>query len=58
MARSSAKTKYKAIVNGAVELIWIQSLVDELSIILLGSPTLWCNDIGGTYVAANPIFHA
>jgi hypothetical protein len=40
-----------------LEFIWIQVLLRELGITQTRPPSLWCNNIGATYLAANPIFH-
>ena len=57
VARSITEAKYKAVVNASSELIWINSLLRELSI-SLPAPILWCDNIGATYLSANPMFHA
>jgi hypothetical protein len=57
VSRSSTESKYKAIADATAELIWIQVLLWELGIPQLRSPTLWCDNLGGTYLSANPIFH-
>ena len=36
---------------------WSQVLLRELGISLSQSPSLWCDNIGATYLTANPIFH-
>jgi hypothetical protein len=57
VSRSSTETEYKAVADATAELIWIQVLLRELGIDQSRSPTLWCDNIGATYLAANPIFH-
>ena len=37
--------------------MWITSLFRELRIIS-SPPTLWCDNIGATYLSTNPVFHA
>ena len=37
--------------------MWINSLFQELQIIS-SPPTLWCDNIGATYLSANQVFHA
>lgn len=57
VARSSTELEYKAIVNASSELMWITSLLREL-LIHPPTPTLWCDNIGATYLSTNPVFHA
>jgi hypothetical protein len=49
--------EYKAIVNAAVEIVWIQSLLCELGIPQSHATVLWCDNLDATYLSANPVFH-
>jgi hypothetical protein len=54
----SRSSEYKSIANATAELLWIQSLLRDLGVQLTSPPKLLCDNIGATYLAANPIFHA
>jgi hypothetical protein len=58
VSRSSTEFEYKAIANTAAELTWIQTLLHELGVISPEPPILYCDNIGATYLASNPIYHA
>ncbi|KAL5727461.1 hypothetical protein ACHQM5_000656 [Ranunculus cassubicifolius] len=57
VSRSSTEAEYRSLATATTELIWIQSLIIELGL-SLPTPTLWCDNLGATYLTANPIFHA
>lgn len=44
--------------NAMVEVIWLQSLLLELGMFQSRPPVLWCDNLGATYLSANPVFHA
>ena len=58
VSRSSTEAEYKALANGAAEAIWVESLLKELGVSQQGVPVLWCDNLGATYLTANPVFHA
>jgi hypothetical protein len=58
VARSSTEAEYKALVDGTVEVIWLQYLLTDLQVPSVSAPTIWCDNLGATYLSVNPIFHA
>jgi hypothetical protein len=38
--------------------VWVQKLLTELGIRLKELLCLWCDNLGATYLSANPVFHA
>ena len=58
VARSSTESEYRSLAHTASELTWLQSLCRELHVTLSTSPVLWCDNIGATCLASNPVAHA
>ncbi|KAM3297166.1 hypothetical protein ACQJBY_039175 [Aegilops geniculata] len=58
VSRSSTEAEYKALANGAAEAIWIDTVLTELGVTRQRTPILWCDNLGATYLTANPVFHA
>jgi hypothetical protein len=58
VSRSSTEAEYKALANATAEVMWVQTILKELGIKTSKVPCLWCDNMGATYLSANPIFHA
>jgi histone deacetylase 1/2 len=58
VSRSSTEAEYKSLANATAEVMWVQTLLDELRIPHPPMAQLWCDNMGATYLSANPIFHA
>jgi hypothetical protein len=58
ICRSSKDAEDKALANVTAEIIWIQALLHELGMSQSWPAWLWCDNLGATYLMANPVFHA
>lgn len=58
VARSSCEAEYMAVAEVASELTWQTCLRRELEVKVEGPIVLWCDNVGATSLAANPVFHA
>jgi hypothetical protein len=58
MSRSSTEAEYKTITNVTAEIIWIQTLLDKLGVTHPPTTSVWCDNLGATYLSVNPVFHA
>jgi histone deacetylase 1/2 len=58
VSRSSTEAEYKSLANATAEIIWIEALLKELGIRTDRVPCLWCDNLGATYLSANPVFHS
>ncbi|KAJ3704083.1 hypothetical protein LUZ61_007788 [Rhynchospora tenuis] len=58
VSRSSTEAEYRSLALTCTEILWIQNLLKELQVNLSEPPTLWCDNIGATFLASNPSFHA
>lgn len=57
VSRSSTEAEYNALANATAEIIWIQSVLEELKVPQSRIPCLWCDNLGATYLLANARFH-
>jgi hypothetical protein len=58
VSRSNTEAKYKVVANATAEIMWIQTLLQELGIKTPRAAKLWCDNIGAKYLSTNPVFHA
>jgi hypothetical protein len=57
VARSSTEAEYRSVANTAAEIMWLLNLLGELGL-KSQLPSLFCDNIGTTYLCANPVFHS
>ncbi|XP_019156546.1 PREDICTED: uncharacterized protein LOC109153176 [Ipomoea nil] len=58
VARSSTEAEYKVLADVSAEVTWLVSLLREIGLSPESPPKLWCDNLGATYLCANPVFHA
>lgn len=57
ISRSSTKSEYKVFGYIVVGLTWLEPLLQKLHVQMKSVPTLWCDNLGATYLSVNPGFH-
>jgi hypothetical protein len=55
VSRSSTEAEYRALAHATTELSWLQSLLHELGQVPTAKLVLWCDNLGATFMAANPV---
>ena len=58
VARSSTEAEYRSVAATAAEIQWIVSLLRELGVQSNTQPVIYCDNVGATYLCANPVFHS
>jgi hypothetical protein len=54
---SSTEAEYKAMPDTTAEVMWVQTILRELSISCPRNARLWCYNMGAKYLSSNLIFH-
>jgi hypothetical protein len=57
-ARSSTEAEYRAVASTTAELLWLKNLFIEIGLQISSKPVIYCDNLGATYVSANPVFHS
>ena len=58
MSRNSAEFEYRALMFATSEIIWIQSILQEIYLSSSSPPLLWCDNKSAAHLATSPVFHA
>lgn len=58
VSRSSSESEYRALVDLAVEVLWIQYLLKEIQFPFKNPSVLWCDNVSASALAQNPVFHS
>lgn len=58
LAQSSTEAEYKALASIEGELLWLRNLLHEMGVKLPHVPVIYCDNLGATYLSANPVFHS
>lgn len=58
MSHYSIKAEYRSLANATAEVIWLESLLQELRIEPPRTPLLWCDNLSFVAIFANPVFHS
>ncbi|KAA3481747.1 hypothetical protein EPI10_022088 [Gossypium australe] len=56
--RSIAKAEYRSLAHVTTEMVWIQSLLFELYVLVKNKELVWCDSLAAIAVAGNPVMHS
>src|ERR1044072_1701662 len=58
VARSSTEAEYRSLAHLTAEIMWVQSLLHELAVVI-STPVMFCDNQSTVFVSShNPILHA
>ncbi|KAA3481452.1 hypothetical protein EPI10_021819 [Gossypium australe] len=58
VSRSTAEVEYRSLAATTSEMTWLISLLCELQITSVDTPTIWCDSSSAVAVAANPVLYS
>jgi hypothetical protein len=58
ISKSSTEAEYRSLALCCQEVMWLENLLKEIKVLQNRIPTLLCDNIGATFLASNPQFHA
>ncbi|KAH0682733.1 hypothetical protein KY290_021329 [Solanum tuberosum] len=58
IARSSTEAEYRDVASAIDETIWVKNLLKELHVKILTPPTIFCDNLGVTYLYENNNLHS
>jgi hypothetical protein len=58
VSRSSTEAEYRSLALCSQEVMWLEHLLKVLGVFPKQTSILWCDNIGATFLASNPQFHA
>lgn len=58
VSKSTAEAEYRSLAYVTAEMVWIQSLLSELSAPIKTKALVWCDNVAAVSVAGNPVMHS
>lgn len=58
VARSSTESEYRSLAQVTAEIVWLESLLQEMQFTTAAIPVVWCDNISVGALASNPVYHA
>uniref|UniRef100_A0A0V0GZK9 Putative ovule protein n=1 Tax=Solanum chacoense TaxID=4108 RepID=A0A0V0GZK9_SOLCH len=55
---SSTESEYRAVANALSETLWVTNLLNELHFPVQKLPTIYCDNLGATFLSKNPVLHS
>ncbi|KAG7568260.1 Retrotransposon gag domain [Arabidopsis thaliana x Arabidopsis arenosa] len=57
VSRSSAEAEYRSMANATCELIWLNSMLEDLHVPLADTIVLYCDNEAALHIAKNSVYH-